>query len=600
MTNIALVGCGYWGKNYVDTLRDIDDVNVKYICDLKEENLAPLRKKLPNSLFFHDYKDILKYSDIDGVIIATPTATHFKIAKDFLEAGKNVLVEKPLTNNSKDAKILCDIADKNNLILMVGHIFKYNPAIVKIKELIDSGELGELRYIESRRVGLGPIRQDVSVLWDLATHDVYISNFLVGSTPQKVSCIGISHNKNIDDITNASLVYSNGVFSTIYANWGHPVKERKLYVGGTKKAILFDDVEPVNKIIIFDKGVTYTPSVSGFSEFVAATRDGDVHIPKIQNKPPLKEEIEHFLRCISKREACKTDGKEGLETVRVLESAEMSRKRGGVEICLGKCYITQMADYLLNFMIDEELLNEASEFLSIPKEEILRGFEEASKKYPGFLKWTHISEEEWLKKNINQSDEKEVAKFYQETPNYIFELIESHSTSDKKRLVQKAIEVMKSYCAKKVADYGAGIGQDSIMRALEGMEATAVDLPGRTFDFAKFRFRKRGLNIKAIDIIPGETPLKEKYDAITCFEVIQHLPNPEKTIEHFYEHLNEGGLLLLTARFKGNYALALKENERYEGNFKKIIEDRGFKQIEKIHMWGPEGEKGKYLDVYKK
>ena len=600
MANIALVGCGYWGKNYINTLRDIDDANIKYVCDLKEENLAPLRKKLQNSLFFHDYKDILKYSDIDGVIISTPTATHFKIAKDFLEAGKNVLVEKPLTNSSKDAEILCNIADKNKLVLMVGHIFRYNPAITKIKEIIDSGELGELRYIESRRVGLGPIRQDVSVLWDLATHDVYISNFLVGSTPKKVSCTGISHNKNIDDITNASLVYNNGVFSTIYANWGHPVKERKLYIGGTKKAILFDDVEPVNKIIIFDKGVTYTPSVPGFSEFVAATRDGDVHIPKIQNKPPLKEEIEHFLRCISKKETCKTDGKEGLETVRVLESVEMSRKRCGVEINLGKCYITEMADYLLNFMIDEELLNEASEFLGIPKEGILRGFEEASKKYPGFLKWTHISEEEWLAKNLNQNNEEDIARFYQETPNYIFELIESHSTSDKKRLVQKVIEIMKKNNVKKAVDYGAGIGQDSIMQTLEGLETTAVDLPGKTFDFAKFRFKKRDLNIKTIDIIPEKLPLQEKYDAITCFEVMQHLLNPEEVLEHFYEHLNSEGLLIMTARFKGNYALALKENEKYHSSFDDIIKSKGFKQIEKIHMWGPEGEKGKYLEVYKK
>ena len=250
-------------------------------------------------------------------------------------------------------------------------------------------------------------------------------------------------------------------------------------------------------------------------------------------------------------------------------------------------------------MIDKNLLSEASEFLKIPEEEILKRFEEASKKYPGFLKWTHVSEEEWLKKNINQGDEKEVAKFYQETPNYILELIEYHSTSDKQRLTQTAIEIMKKNNVKSVVDYGCGIGQDSIMQAKAGLKATAVDLPGKTFDFVKWRFKKHKLDVKTIDIVPGKLPLQENYDAIMCFEVIQHLKNPEKAIEHFYEHLNSSGILLLTYRFKGNYALALKENEKYDGNFKEVIESKGFKQAERLHMWGPV-DGGKYLEVYKK
>lgn len=249
---------------------------------------------------------------------------------------------------------------------------------------------------------------------------------------------------------------------------------------------------------------------------------------------------------------------------------------------------------------DNELLKEGCKFLNVSFRETKKRFEEAEKKYPGFLKWTHVSEEEWLAKGIDQNNEEEVASFYQKTGNYILELIEYHSTADKQRLTRAAIDIIKGHGAKKVADYGAGIGQDSIMQALSGWEATAVDLPGRTFDFAKWRFRKKGLDIKAIDIAPKELPLREKYDALTCFEVIQHVLNPEKTIEHFYKHLNPSGLLLMTYRFRGNYALALKENERYHGVFNEIVKGKGFWHEKSMHMWGPEGEKGKYLEVFRK
>lgn len=249
--------------------------------------------------------------------------------------------------------------------------------------------------------------------------------------------------------------------------------------------------------------------------------------------------------------------------------------------------------------INEQLLKDASEFLKISEEELKKRYEEAGKHYSGFLKWIHISEKEWLNRNINQSDEKEVAKFYQETWNYIPELVEAW-TADKYRLLQKVIDIIKENNLKKVVDYGAGIGEASVLQAKNGLDATAVDLPGNTFNFAKWRFKKYGLNIKTIDIIPGEFPLKEKYDVITCFEVIQHVLDPKSLIAHFYEHLNKGGLLIITAKFKGNYALALKENEKYHNKLKEVVESKGFKQEQKIHMWGPQDENGKYLEIYKK
>jgi predicted dehydrogenase len=328
---LALIGFGYWSKNYFNTIKEMDDISLDYICDSNDANLKNIRKKYPNINCLNDFNEILE-KKIDGAIIVTPSSTHFDIAKKFLENGINVLVEKPMTIMSDDAKRLYEKADESGKILMVGHIFKYNPALNIAKKIVDSGEMGEIRYIESRRVGLGPIRNDVSALWDLATHDIYISNYLVGKMPTKISCIGISHNSKIEDIVSVNMKFGDQVLSTVYANWEHPVKERKIYIGGSKKAILFDDIELSNKISIFDKGVTYQPSSGDFAEFIASLRDGDISIPQVPNTPPLKTEIEHFLKCIKGEEKCFTNGKEGYEVVKILEIAEESKKNGGIEL----------------------------------------------------------------------------------------------------------------------------------------------------------------------------------------------------------------------------------------------------------------------------
>lgn len=327
--NLALIGCGYWGKNHLRTLNEIDAAELSYVCDNQEISIKiPERTK-----FAKDYKEILKEHCIDGVIIATPTSTHYSLAKTFLNAGKNVFVEKPLATKSSEAEELCYIAQRNGLVLMVGEIFRFNPALRYLSDLIKSKEVGDLRYIESRRVGLGPIRNDVSALWDLATHDIYISNFLVGRLPNSVSYQGISHNENHDDISCLNLKYKNpNVLTTIYVNWEHPIKERKIIVGATKKAVLFDDVEPSHKIIIYESGVNYQPSSGDFGEFQAATRDGDIIIPKLKLKQPLEEELKHFLECIKNDVPCLSSGCAGLQTVKVLEAAEVSRTRGGLEI----------------------------------------------------------------------------------------------------------------------------------------------------------------------------------------------------------------------------------------------------------------------------
>jgi len=331
-THLALIGCGYWGKNHLRTLDQLSDASLDYVCD---PQLNPDRFPKSTFKFTPDYSEILKDASIEGVIISTPATTHYKLAKDFLTSGKAVFVEKPLTTKVEEAEELCQIAEQTKLPLMVGEIFRFNPAIQFIREMIKNGELGDIRYIESRRVGLGPVRNDVSVLWDLATHDIYTSNLLVGKTPINISYNGISHNGKLDDICCVNLGYENpNILSTIYVNWEHPRKERLTIVGGTKKAVSFNDVEPSDKIAIFERAVDYSPLTGDFGEFQSSIKSGNIIIPQLKSKQPLEEELKNFIKCIRGEVECMSPGLLGLQTVAVLEAAEESRKNQGVKITL--------------------------------------------------------------------------------------------------------------------------------------------------------------------------------------------------------------------------------------------------------------------------
>jgi len=328
--SLALIGCGKWGKNYVNTISNIPDVNLSYIIDKEELTIL-----LPHmTSFTKDLNDILNNDSINGVIISTPPETHYNIASKIIEHKKHVLVEKPLTTNSKDAEKLCRRAEELGVILMVGHIFKYNNAIKELNARIERGDIGELRYIESRRVGLGPIRQDVSALWDLATHDIYISNYLIGEMPFSVNCSGISHNGKVDDIVSLNMKFPNDIFASIYVNWEHPIKERELVVGGSKGAILFNDINPSEKLTVYERGIDYQPVTGDFGEFQSSIRDGDILIPKIRLNQPLDTEVRHFIECINGESKVLTNGYEGLQTIKVLEAAEKSMKYKGLEIIL--------------------------------------------------------------------------------------------------------------------------------------------------------------------------------------------------------------------------------------------------------------------------
>jgi 2-polyprenyl-3-methyl-5-hydroxy-6-metoxy-1,4-benzoquinol methylase len=244
-----------------------------------------------------------------------------------------------------------------------------------------------------------------------------------------------------------------------------------------------------------------------------------------------------------------------------------------------------------------EALKEIAEYKKIDFKEIMESYYKVSKKFSGYVKWSNLSADEWDKMKINQENIQNVMEFYKKTPNYIFELMEYHSTQGKQNLSNKILDFCKKNNFKNILDFGAGVCQDSILASKNNLNATAADIPGKTFNFGKWRIKKYNLKIKTIDIF-DETPIKENYDAITCFEVLQHVVNPQKTLLHLINHLNSKGILFITTRFKNNYSLALKHNEHLENTFEEMVKKVNLVIEEKIHMWG-EGDSSKFLYVLK-
>ncbi|MEK6910282.1 MAG: Gfo/Idh/MocA family oxidoreductase [Nanoarchaeota archaeon] len=328
----GLIGYGYWGRNHLATLRDMTDLETIWVCDSYNQ---PVSRSLPqNTRFTKDYNEVLSDKSTQAVIIATPTSTHYDLARRALEAGKHVLVEKPLTKSLAEAKELLDLSKIKGNILMVGHTFMYNPAVKFAKDLIDRGEIGALRYIDARRINPGPIRSDVNALEDLGTHDIYLALHLIGSLPSTVSYQGTSFNGQVDDISNLVMKFPGGVLTNVHNNWIHALKDRTFIVGGEKKMIFFDDTAPAHKIRIYNVGVNFQPDEAGMGAFSSAITSGDIVIPKLPFKQPLQEELQHFADCIEKGIPCKSDGNDGVNVLKVLEAADRSRLANGLEVRL--------------------------------------------------------------------------------------------------------------------------------------------------------------------------------------------------------------------------------------------------------------------------
>jgi predicted dehydrogenase len=330
MINIGVIGCGYWGPNYVRVFNELQNSKSYYACDLDMKKMDQIKKLNPSTLLTENYENILANPDIHAVCICTPASKHFEIAKKALLAGKDVLVEKPLALSSVDVKELMQIANEKKRILMVGHVYKFNPGIEKLKELIVSGELGRIYYIHLLRIGFGPFRTDVNAMWDLAPHDISIVTDLLGSEPLSVSATGASYlQPSIEDVVFLTLNFPNKVIAGIHVSWLNAYKDRTITVIGSKKTAVFDDIK--KELKIYDKSVTANDNVVGdYSKFQFLVRDGDITIPKLDSAEPLKKQCMHFLDCIEKRNQPTTDARDGLKVIKILEAGQRSLKQNGI------------------------------------------------------------------------------------------------------------------------------------------------------------------------------------------------------------------------------------------------------------------------------
>lgn len=336
---LLIVGCGYWGVNYVRNFMEIPETRVVAICDQRAERLRELRRRFPEPALTTDLQKALRVRGVDAVVVCTNAASHYEVARQCLEAGKHVLVEKPMATSTRDAQHLVELAELKRVTLMVGHIFLYNNAVRKIKSLIDDRSLGELYYLYARRTNLGPIRCDVNALWDLAPHDVSIFNYLLGTRPAWVSAVGtpVLHNCR-EDVGFIVLGYPNNLLGHVHVSWADPLKVREVVVVGSDKRVVFNDLDPLERVRIYEKGIAPTPDETepaSFSEHQFSIRDGDIISPKIEFSEPLKSQCRHFVECVFEGCPPLSDGREGLDVVRVMEAIARSVSLRGAPVEIG-------------------------------------------------------------------------------------------------------------------------------------------------------------------------------------------------------------------------------------------------------------------------
>lgn len=329
MINCAVIGCGYWGPNIVRNLHEIPQTKLKYCCDLNIEKLNKIKSLYPYIKIVQNSEEIFNDKDIDAVFIATPLSSHYELAKKALLAGKSVFVEKPFVKKINEGEELIKIAEEKNLTLMIGHVFEYAPAVIKIKELLDKNEIGKIYYITSTRVNLGIHRGDESVIWDLASHDLETIFYWIKEEPQIVQAMGKdSIIENNPDVAFITIKFPSNILVNIQVSWLAPSKLRNTVIVGEKKMIVYDDTLSIDKVKIFDKGVDSLEYTS-FGEFQLSYRTGDMIVPILPNVEPLKEEIKHFIDCVRNKKIPKTNGYIGLKVVKYLQLIEESIKKEG-------------------------------------------------------------------------------------------------------------------------------------------------------------------------------------------------------------------------------------------------------------------------------
>ena len=338
MLQVGVIGYGYWGPNLVRNFMACPGSSVVGVSDLVEDRLLPLRKLYPNLRITKDSADLITDPSIDAIVIATPVSTHFDLAIAALQAGKHVLVEKPFASNSEQAEQLIDEAASRELVLMVDHTFVYTDAVRKVRELIASGTLGEIYYYDAVRVNLGLFQHDVNVIWDLGIHDLSIMDSVLPTKPIAISATGISHVPGQpENVAYITLFFPDRQIAHIHVNWLTPVKVRHTLIGGSEKMILYDDLEPSEKLKVYDKGITVTRGREDVYKMLVSYRSGDMWAPRLDNSEALQTEARHFIDCVQNKRPPETDGHSGLRMVKMIEAAERSLRARGelVELDLG-------------------------------------------------------------------------------------------------------------------------------------------------------------------------------------------------------------------------------------------------------------------------
>jgi predicted dehydrogenase len=333
---VGVIGCGYWGPNLVRNFARHPEVKVEAVCDrdLKRAERTGAEYRVPT---ITERPEVLcRDRNLDMVVVATPTATHYELAKTALESGKHVLVMKPLTSSGEQAEHLADLAAKRGVLLAVDHTFVFTAAVRKMRELVTSGALGELYYFDSVRVNLGLFQRDMNVIWDLAPHDISILDFLVGGEPEEILAVGVAHGRSpTENIAYITFKYPNSFLAHVHVNWLAPAKVRQLILGGSKKMVVYDDVQPSEKIKVYDKGVSFQNEGDADPyKFLVSYRSGDMVAPQLDGKEALAVEVENIVRAVRGKESLVADGAAGVRVVRLLEAAQRSIAEGGTPVRL--------------------------------------------------------------------------------------------------------------------------------------------------------------------------------------------------------------------------------------------------------------------------
>lgn len=331
LLNVGVIGYGYWGPKLVRNFQELPGTQVTMVADRDPKRLAQVRQMHRDVALTDDYMDLLN-SDVDAVIVATPVSTHFRLTWDALRHGKHVLVEKPLARTRAECQALIDLAKSRHLALMVGHTFEYNPAVEMLKAMVESGELGRIYYAYGLRTNLGIFQKDINVLWDLAPHDISIMLYVLGQMPVSVSAVGEAYvQPGIQDVAHMTLTFAGQIQAHIHVSWLDPCKVRRITIVGSKKMVVYDDVEPLEKLKVYDKGVDKPEHTDTYGEFQLSYRYGNIMIPQLPAQEPLKLECAHFADCIVNDRTPRSDGVSGLKVVKVLESAQVSLLNGGTQ-----------------------------------------------------------------------------------------------------------------------------------------------------------------------------------------------------------------------------------------------------------------------------